>query len=1354
VSARRVFAAAALLAAAASPLAADDRDLVRPSGAEPYVFVLFDVSGSMHWTPQCTAEQVAAGTCAFACPDGDCFAPLNGDDPASKLYQAKEALFEVVQGLSGVHLGFATYNQDALRVRGKHWLYRATGDGITLAGGQVFPRTGDQEVFGAQWACNGGNATGCAAGSPAELTNAWSRQRMLRLPKLGDANDLSRQLFVRSGGTTYRLTYSPAAGTTLGSGAFAATVTAERCNNASCSSRTAAGSRRVDYALVDQFLSWDNTPNAASSQGGYFNQGDASDLAAGNTCSGWDPNTDLAADPFSGYDLRWPTATDPPHTPWLDEGDVIPLDWRDTHKGELLRRFSPAGPLTPDFRSASYFENRPRTGESYLRLLSETRRPLLGFGSTPLGNSVRDFRTWYAGCDQAFCGDDEPGWDDIAEVQDPRWACRKKYLIVVTDGDDTCGGGGANGAACSSTASLCSQESVKTFVVAFGVDSTGGGNALRCMAANGGSNEPIFPQNKEELVEALNAIFSEIVEESRSFASAAVPTVQANAADKIYLTHFNPVQGESIWDGHLDAYLKPLPLTAEGAPDRARTCTGSSTAGCRLWDAGAVLAGQAPDAAEVAAGEFRLGLTTTTRRVFHAQADGSLRLFEAPTNEADWSDLFAGLGFDPATVAANRAAARARAEALIGQTLVKKQATLEREDGSVEDVEYVLGDLFHSDPQIIESPRDFQRFAIDFAPGEPPSAEDCQLDDEGDDTHPGYRCFAFRHQFRRKMVAVGGNDGMVHLIDAGTYVPRSGNAAAGEYTHGTGVELAAVIPRLVLPVIRQQAEETDHVYGVDGTLKPSDAFIDPDGAGDSVRQWRTVLVGGLREGGRIVGGSRVETPERSGEGMPSGYFALDVTQPDVLEQRSDVFVPTTTDVVPTCLSLDGLPRAGCGPVPFPALLWEFTDSSAVAQLDQDANGYPDLADTWSEPVIGPVRVDVDGVEETRWVAIVGGGIDPSGKHQVDPNRGNWVYMIDLETGRAIYKREVEGQVPEVAAVDANQDQYIDTLYFGTTVGRMYKVDLSSVGIMEEVPQRDLLGAETTRRMVTDPAWTPFVIFRAGDDLPLFQRPTTFFVGSVSATAIAFGSGDREELWSRPVAPGRFYVLLDEGFTRGDPTLPRTEANYVQVTSDGGTIGTDLIVQPPVGREPGWFLRLGDPTDPETQDERVITEAFGLAGVVVFSSFDPDVAEPQDGQGRPVCGGGNGNGNGNGNGGGDEPLCARTGKSKNFVVYAFNGDPIVDLGNAGNGTGADRFTVVEDFVSNPFVEQAHSQNVGASGQPLSAVQESILRRLQELYPENTRFGNYWLQVRQVLGGTGVRDIATIPIGVVLKNWKEL
>ena len=48
------------------------------------------------------------------------------------------------------------------------------------------------------------------------------------------------------------------------------------------------------------------------------------------------------------------------------------------------------------------------------------------------------------------------------------------------------------------------------------------------------------------------------------------------------------------------------------------------------------------------------------------------------------------------------------------------------------------------------------------------------------------------------------------------------------------------------------------------------------------------------------------------------------------------------------------------------------------------------------------------------VIFFGGGMDPSNLNQ----QGNWLYMVDIETGKAIYKRRLEGSAPsDPAAVD-------------------------------------------------------------------------------------------------------------------------------------------------------------------------------------------------------------------------------------------------------------------------------------------------------------------------------------------------
>ncbi len=325
-----VCLALALVLASGAPAHADDRELLRESSGEPYVFILFDTSGSMHWTPQCSAESLAAGDCAELCEDGDCYAVLNGDDPASKLYQAKEALHEVLQRVDGVHFGFATYNQDRLYVRAKHWLhtvaaYQPDGttanQGILLDSGKRYPEVGAEEVFGWGWSCDNGDnwslyARGCYSQYPADLDDEWELRRVRLLPKHCSTQSCDRTIYVRdTDDKVYRVRYwqNDRASFAYGEAKYRSRVRIDRCNNSDCSSRTFKDEKNVYYDLVDEFLAWDIGARRGPRQMGFFSQSQASDQSASSTCDGLDDNTDTDSDRYpddsSDYNLRWPSDT-------------------------------------------------------------------------------------------------------------------------------------------------------------------------------------------------------------------------------------------------------------------------------------------------------------------------------------------------------------------------------------------------------------------------------------------------------------------------------------------------------------------------------------------------------------------------------------------------------------------------------------------------------------------------------------------------------------------------------------------------------------------------------------------------------------------------------------------------------------------------------------------------------------------------------------------------------------------------------------------------------------------------------------------------------------------------------------
>jgi Tfp pilus tip-associated adhesin PilY1 len=516
--------------------------------------------------------------------------------------------------------------------------------------------------------------------------------------------------------------------------------------------------------------------------------------------------------------------------------------------------------------------------------------------------------------------------------------------------------------------------------------------------------------------------------------------------------------------------------------------------------------------------------------------------------------------------------------------------------------------------------------------------------------------------------------------------------------------------------VRKLAETNSQDWGIDGTLVLDDVFIDPDHTGTpdpDQRQWRTVGIIGLREGG-------------------SSYLATDVTQPDTFQSTTDgFFLPvysSATEYVPTCLT--SYSAASCGPVRFPGVLWEFRDNEIP---DEDLNGARDLGDTWSIPNTGRLRVIEDGEEVDKFVVVVGGGMDP----QKTDSAGDWLYILDVETGKPIYKRQLVGSAPsEPAAVDTDQDGYLDTIYIGTTAGLLYKTD---VHIPAEIHDVTILG--TTVQRIDDARWEPFVIFDTGGR-PIYFPPAVIYVARLGRYALGFGTGDREDLWSDTDQDGRFYLILDEGFVSTDGFLPLDESEYEAIPAVGGEeAGQNFLLNPNSGRRPGWLIQLGT-------EERVITRTFSLSGVTIFTSDIPEVQ---------IIGGGGGPGGGGppnpGPGNDDAPICAKTGQSRIFVVFTDSANAVLTL--EGQKT---RFWLVSEFVTDPFTEQSATQNPlssdpGHHSDEMTPELQEVMETLKGLFPDNCRFGNCTLNLKTVRSDTGVVFIAPIPVCIIEKNWKE-
>ncbi len=397
-----------------------------------------------------------------------------------------------------------------------------------------------------------------------------------------------------------------------------------------------------------------------------------------------------------------------------------------------------------------------------------------------------------------------------------------------------------------------------------------------------------------------------------------------------------------------------------------------------------------------------------------------------------------------------------------------------------------------------------------------------------------YSAFKEAQRDRRRMVYVGANDGMLHGFDA-----------------ATGEELLAYVPASLASTAVGQGLHylTDpaytHRYYVDMPLTVSDAFIPGRHAGSA---WRTVLLGGLRGGGR-------------------GLFALDVTDPSRFsEEEASSLVLWEFD-------------AGDDPD-----LGHVLGRATVALLPNGrwaalfGNGYP--------PQVVPGQPQVSG-RAKLFVLFLDGGLD-----------GSWTLGQDyvvLDTGAG--GTDSPNGLGEPAVVDLDGDGVADRVYAGDLQGHLWAFDLSASD-----PARWGVAHGTPAH--------PEPLFTAPGQ-PITARPEVVrhpVVPTVPANRpnvlVLFGTGrflvepDRTD-----ASPQAFYGIWD----RGDGGLDRSRLQE-QHLLEGFPTEVRVPSDEPVDyagaegpRRYGWYLDL------PAKGERVVSAPQVRGDLVFFSTVVPSQA---------------------------------------------------------------------------------------------------------------------------------------------------
>ncbi|MCU0869239.1 MAG: PilC/PilY family type IV pilus protein, partial [Burkholderiales bacterium] len=421
----------------------------------------------------------------------------------------------------------------------------------------------------------------------------------------------------------------------------------------------------------------------------------------------------------------------------------------------------------------------------------------------------------------------------------------------------------------------------------------------------------------------------------------------------------------------------------------------------------------------------------------------------------------------------------------------------------------VLGDIINSEPVVVRAPQ-FSYFDA------------------------GYAAFRSAQTGRQGVVYQGANDGMLHAFNI-----------------DSGAELWAYVPGLVYPTLRNLTDKNAfrHLYYVDGTPTVGDVDFSltlPNNlASPPDPEWRTLLVGGLRKGGR-------------------GYYALNITA-GTAGNESDVAAKA---------------------------LWEFPFATTP--------GRANVGWTFGKPIIAKTRA-------AGWVVLVTSGYNNgTGAGQSGGDGRGYLWVLNPRDGSVIATLTTNvgttTQPSGLAQISAfaerpSTDPTIEAVYGGDLLGNLWRFDLSgttvaswSVTLLAQF--RDT--ANNVQPITTEP------------ELGIVARKRVIFVGTGQYLGDTDVLNNVPE---NAVARRRmtFYAVKDEGVTGVGPVVHPSSTLRSQLTQQTVTKTTTTIDitnnATNFATQAGWFIDL-----PEV-GERSYTNPALVSGVLAFTSNIPDRSDP-------------------------------------------------------------------------------------------------------------------------------------------------
>lgn len=703
-----------------------------------------------------------------------------------------------------------------------------------------------------------------------------------------------------------------------------------------------------------------------------------------------------------------------------------------------------------------------------------------------------------------------------------------------------------------SSGSKTSKNNIVTYTIGL-ADLQVLNNPLMNSTATQGGGLFLTANNSTELANAFNKAAEDILSKDGSAAAVAVANANVTSGDNAsYVSSYN----SGNWTGDLIAY--PIDVTT-GVPDVSTPIWNSGCANPNAWvDSSDTSKGKQGCSAQAKLDQSGASnpptnpIAASARKIVTYSGSGC---YAGPASTTGCTSSV-GLQFQPTTASTTTKLSSTLQSNLNtysttdGTSVVnylRGDQSLEGSSGSYRTRAHRLGDIVNAEPVIMREPYNSY-------------ADNCYSAAVNNKCATSFKA---AKATRDRMVFQASNDGMLHAFKA-----------------TDGVEAWAYIPHQLLKdaststtsnLLNNLSKKSfSHKYLIDATPVLSDVdFSQTDGlSGNPDPDWRSILVGGLGNGGR-------------------GYYALDVTCP----------LGATVSTTGSCAqSLDESTVAQ-------KVLWEFPASAPTIPSNgitcTSARGVSTanlVGRTFGKPIV--VKNN-----SGKWVVLVSSGYNnggsTSGADYTGGDGQGYLFILNPRSGAIIDVLCTGSGTAASPSGLAHISAYVDNTNLDNTVKYVYGGDLNG----------NLWRFNFTSN---SPSVTKVAVLKdsSGNTQPITVEPdmAKLLVNSVTRPMVYVGTG--KLLSDSDVSSTQtqtIYGLLDDpSITSSGPVIAETSGNIrgnlQQQTLTTATSTTRALTNSSVdytsGSKKGWYVDL------PISGERVNTNPYIVQGALVVTSNIP------------------------------------------------------------------------------------------------------------------------------------------------------